>query len=139
MPVDRKPSQRILLCFITNWNEVEKWWQFFVFSQFVSHIHLEVWTNLGINCTKRMKPQMFSLDLQGTKIGFGNIFPILIWGSSVLRKSNISTICSLICSCSCLSEQIYRIVGSTNTCYYSENQVFGGVTIRVLCSKRGCY
>ena len=34
---------------------------------------------------------------------------------------------------------IYRIVASTNTCYYSENQVFGGVTIRVLCSKRGCY
>ena len=33
----------------------------------------------------------------------------------------------------------YRIVASTNTCYYSENQVFGGVTIRVLCSKRGCY
>ena len=33
----------------------------------------------------------------------------------------------------------YRIVTSTNTCYYSENQVFGGVTIRVLCSKRGCY
>ena len=27
----------------------------------------------------------------------------------------------------------YRIVMSTNTCYYSENQVFGGVTIRVLC------
>ena len=25
------------------------------------------------------------------------------------------------------------------TCYYSENQVFGGVTIRVLRSKRGCY
>ena len=24
---------------------------------------------------------------------------------------------------------IYRIVASTNTCYYSENQVFGGVTI----------
>ena len=23
----------------------------------------------------------------------------------------------------------YRIVASTNTCYYSENQVFGGVTI----------
>ena len=35
--------------------------------------------------------------------------------------------------------QIYRIVASTNTCYYSENQVFGGVTIRVLCNKRGCY
>ena len=33
----------------------------------------------------------------------------------------------------------YSIVASTNTCYYSENQVFGGVTIRVLCSKRGCY
>ena len=33
----------------------------------------------------------------------------------------------------------YRIVASTSTCYYSENQVFGGVTIRVLCSKRGCY
>ena len=33
----------------------------------------------------------------------------------------------------------YRIVASTNTCYYSENQVFGGVTIQVLCSKRGCY
>ena len=33
----------------------------------------------------------------------------------------------------------YRIVASTNTCYYSENQVFGGVTIRVLNSKRGCY
>ena len=33
----------------------------------------------------------------------------------------------------------YRIVPSTNMCYYSENQVFGGVTIRVLCSKRGCY
>ena len=33
----------------------------------------------------------------------------------------------------------YRTVVSTNTCYYSENQVFGGVTIRVLCSKRGCY
>ena len=33
----------------------------------------------------------------------------------------------------------YRIVASTNKCYYSENQVFGGVTIRVLCSKRGCY
>ena len=32
---------------------------------------------------------------------------------------------------------IYRIVSSTNTCYYSENQVFGGVTIRVLCSKKG--
>ena len=27
----------------------------------------------------------------------------------------------------------YCIVASTNTCYYSENQVFGGVTIRVLC------
>ena len=26
----------------------------------------------------------------------------------------------------------------TNTYYYSENQVFGGVTIRVLCSKMGC-
>ena len=37
------------------------------------------------------------------------------------------------------SENNYRIVASTNTCYYSENQVFGGVTIRVLCSKRGCY
>ena len=36
-------------------------------------------------------------------------------------------------------KQTYRIVVSTNTCYYSENQVFGGVTIRVLCSKRGCY
>ena len=24
----------------------------------------------------------------------------------------------------------YRIVASTNTCYYSENQVFGGVTIQ---------
>ena len=34
---------------------------------------------------------------------------------------------------------MYRIVASTNTCYYSENQVFGGVTIRVLCSKRRCY
>ena len=34
---------------------------------------------------------------------------------------------------------VYRIVASTNTCYYSENQVFGGVTIRILCSKRGCY
>ena len=34
---------------------------------------------------------------------------------------------------------VYRIVASTNTCYYSGNQVFGGVTIRVLCSKRGCY
>ena len=33
----------------------------------------------------------------------------------------------------------YRIVASTNMCYYSENQVFGGVTIWVLCSKRGCY
>ena len=33
----------------------------------------------------------------------------------------------------------YHIVASTNTCYYSEIQVFGGVTIRVLCSKRGCY
>ena len=33
----------------------------------------------------------------------------------------------------------YRIVASTNTCYYLENQVFGGVTIRVLCSKRGCH
>ena len=33
----------------------------------------------------------------------------------------------------------YRIVESTNTCYYSENKVFGGVTIRVLCSKMGCY
>ena len=32
---------------------------------------------------------------------------------------------------------IYRIVASTNTCYYSENQVFGGVTIQVLCSKGG--
>jgi hypothetical protein len=36
-------------------------------------------------------------------------------------------------------EITYRIVASTNTCYYSENQAFGGVTIRVLCSKRGCY
>ena len=36
-------------------------------------------------------------------------------------------------------QKMYRIVASTNTCYYSENQVFGGVTIRVLCSKRGCY
>ena len=36
-------------------------------------------------------------------------------------------------------DENYRIVASTNTCYYSENQVFGGVTIRVLCSKRGCY
>ena len=33
----------------------------------------------------------------------------------------------------------YRIVARTNTCYYSEKQVFGGVTIRVLCSERGCY
>ena len=33
----------------------------------------------------------------------------------------------------------YCIVASTNTCYYSENQVFGGVTIRILCSKRGGY
>ena len=40
---------------------------------------------------------------------------------------------------SMMQNYIYRIVASTNTCYYSENQVFGGVTIRVLCSKRGCY
>ena len=46
-----------------------------------------------------------------------------------------------LCACCSLSwiDLNYRIVASTNTCYYSENQVFGGVTIRVLCSKRGCY
>ena len=33
----------------------------------------------------------------------------------------------------------WRIVASTNMGYYSENQVFRGVTIWVLCSKRGCY
>ena len=44
------------------------------------------------------------------------------------------------CMCSLQKSSLkYRIVASTNTCYYSENQVFGGVTIRVLCSKRGCY
>ena len=43
-------------------------------------------------------------------------------------------------SCNTLTSRTnYHIVASTNTCYYSENQVFGGVTIRVLCSKRGCY
>ncbi len=34
---------------------------------------------------------------------------------------------------------IYRIIASTSTCHYSENQVFRGVTIWVLCSKMGCY
>ena len=45
----------------------------------------------------------------------------------------------LFSSRSLKTREKYRIVASTNTCYYSENQVFGGVTIRVLCSKRGCY
>ena len=34
---------------------------------------------------------------------------------------------------------IYRIVASTNTCYYSENQVFGGVTNRDMSLNETCY
>ena len=33
----------------------------------------------------------------------------------------------------------YRIVASTNTCYYSENQVFGGVTTRDMSLIETCY
>ena len=37
-----------------------------------------------------------------------------------------------------ITDLIYRIVASTNTCYYSENQVFGGVTTRDMSLNETC-
>ena len=38
-----------------------------------------------------------------------------------------------------LTAPMYRIVASTNTCYYSENQVFWGVTTRDMSLKETCF
>ena len=61
---------------------------------------------------------------------------------TAITRTNLNSVFSVLDNLrkvNCIVGFIYRIVASTNTCYYSENQVFGGVTIRVLCSKRGCY
>ena len=74
---------------------------------------------------------------------YAHIWTFILW--SVTLKCLVSDTFASVTLLGVLELQVmksqneYRIVASTNTCYYSENQVFGGVTIRVLCSKRGCY
>ena len=63
----------------------------------------------------------------------------LLWGNDTLWFHSPIVDINIMQFDGFVVKMTYRIFASTNTCYYSENQGFGGVTIRVLCSKRGCY
>ena len=54
-----------------------------------------------------------------------------------LIKSGFFSSCSLKMREKCIS--FAQLVASTNTCYYSENQVFGGVTNRDMSLNETCY
>ena len=75
------------------------------------------------------------------------IFSLHIYSKKRSKKNiigkNIKTYCTMKYFCHLCKRKenrtLYRIVAGTNTCYYSENQVFGGVTTRDMSLNKTCF